>query len=109
MFAPHRTTVTLVRRTKAAPDAFGNDTWTEALTEVPAVLGIINGTEQVQGRNSGTERVPVYLEPGTDVSRVDAVIINGETWEITGVPTRYVHALTGWRPGVEINCQRVTG
>lgn len=107
--APFTQTVTLVRRTKGEPDDLGNDTWTETEVDVQAVVGVINGSEQLQGRNTGTKRAPIYLAPGTDVERVDAVVIAGESWEIEGEPTRYMHALTGWRPGVEVNLIRVTG
>lgn len=109
MTAPYRRQVTVVRRTKGTPDAMGNDTWTEAAQVVPAVVGIVNGSEQDAGRDTAVKRVPVYLPAGTTVSHIDAVVIDGERWEIDGVPTSYEHALTGWRPGVEINCKRVTG
>lgn len=109
MFAGFTKTVTLVRRTKGPVDKFGNDTYIDSASPAVAVVGVINGTEQEQGRDTATKRVPLYLQPGTNVSHLDAVIIDGERWEIDGVPTRYMHALTGWTPGVEINCRRVTG
>jgi hypothetical protein len=109
MSAGFTKTVTLVRRTKGPVDKFGNDTFVDSASPVVAVVGIINGGEQVQGRDTATMRVPLYLPPGTVVTHLDAVIMDGERWEIDGVPTRYQHALTGWTPGVEINCRRVTG
>lgn len=109
MTAPFARTVTLIRRTKGTPDSFGNDTWTEANVSVKAVVGIVNGGEQEQGRDTSTKTCPVYLPAGTAVAHIDAVLIDGERWEIQGTPTVYQHALTGWTPGVEINCRRVTG
>ena len=109
MFAGFDQAVTLIRRTKGTVDQLGNDTFTETPVALRAVVGVINGTEQEQGRDTATKRVPVYLPPGTEVSHLDAVEIDGERWEVEGVPTRYMHALTGWTPGVEINCRRVTG
>lgn len=101
--------VTIVRRTKGAPDAFGNDTWTTVGAVVQAVVAPVSGSEQVQGRDTLTEQTTVYLAAGTDISHLDAVVIGGQSWEVDGAPVVYEHALTGWRPGIEVRLRRVTG
>jgi endonuclease YncB( thermonuclease family) len=103
-------TVTLIRRTKGVPDAFGNDTWTTAATPVQAVYAPGSSSENVgQGRDALTLQPTVYLPGGTDVRAVDAVVIDGDTFEVDGEPIDWRHALTGWNPGVEVRLRRVTG
>lgn len=109
MSAPFARQVSLVRRTKGRPDAFGNDTFTEAATPTTAVIGLRTGAEQIQGRDSLVERLSIFLSADTDVTHLDAVDIDGLRWEVDGSPTVYRHALTGWAPGVEIGLRRVAG
>lgn len=102
-------TVTLVRRTKGTPDAFGNDTWTTATRPVKGVVAPNGGVEQIQGRDTLVTQPTVYLPAGTDVTHLDAVVIDGLTYEVDGEPINWVHPLTGWRPGVEVKLRRAIG
>jgi hypothetical protein len=65
--------------------------------------------EQVQGRDTLVEHLSIYLSAGTAVTHLDAVDVDGQRWEVDGSPTVYLHALTGWKPGVEVGLRRVAG
>lgn len=99
----------LVRRTKGAPDALGNDTFTTAETTVPCVYAPGSAFEQVQGQDTMTETAIIYLDPSVEVSHIDAVIVDGRAWEVDGTPKLWRHALTGWMPGVEVMLRRAVG
>jgi hypothetical protein len=107
--APFGRTVGLVRRTKGKPDALGNDTFSEVTTPATAVLGLRTGAEQVQGRDTLVEHLSIFLAADTVITALDAVDIDGQRWEVDGTPTAYLHALTGWKPGVEVGLRRVAG
>lgn len=110
MTYPYGTVVTLVKRTKGPPDSFGNDTWVTTTVDVIAQAfdpGI--SSEQVQGQDVLTTQPKVFLPPGTDVSYLDAVIINGEQSEVDGSPSQPISPFTGWQPGVIVKLKRVTG
>lgn len=101
--------VTLVRRAKATPDAFGNDTWTETTSQATAIYVPGGGSEQTQGRDSLIDQPAVYLPAGTDVRHIDAVVIGSDRFEVDGEPQIWTSPLTGWAPGVEVRLRRATG
>lgn len=107
--SPFRTVVTLVTRTKGAPNDFGNDTWTETGRVVLGAFAPGTSTEQVQGKDSLTVQPTLYLGPDVDVSYLDAVIVDGLKYEVDASPNAYAHALTGWTPGIEVKLRRATG
>lgn len=107
--APFTVPVTVVTRTKGAPDALGNDTWTEVGTVVKGVFAPGTSVEQIQGQDALVIQPTVYLSAGTDVSYLDAVIVAGERYDVDGSPNAYVHPLTGWTPGIEVRLRRATG
>lgn len=105
---PHSVPVTLVKRTKGEPDDFGNDTWAEASTVVRGVVSPGSSIESVQGQDTLTDQPTVYLDPGTDLTHLDAVVIAGLQYEVDGLPTVWRHPLTGWTPGIEVRLRRST-
>lgn len=103
------TTVTLVRRTKGAPDAFGNDTWTTAASTAKGIFAPGSSQEQINARDTLTVQPIVYLAPGADVRHIDAVIVAGRTYEVDGEPTVWTSPWTGWSAGVEVRLRYVEG
>lgn len=101
--------ITLVKRTKGAPDAFGNDTWTTTETTVKGACNPGASVELVQGQDLLTVQPSVYLPADVDVSAVDAVTVAGLTYEVDGSPNLWVNPYTGWRAGLEVKLRRVTG
>jgi hypothetical protein len=101
--------VTLVRRTKGAPDALGNDTWTTSASTVQGVYVPGTSVEQIQARDSLVVQASVLLPAGTDLRHLDSVVIDGTTFDVDGEPIDWEHPLTGWRPGVQVNLRRAEG
>jgi hypothetical protein len=102
-------TVTLVRRTKGAPDALGNDTWTTSASTVQGVYVPGTSTEQIQAKDTLVVQASVLLPAGTSLRYVDSVVIGGVTFDVDGEPIDWTHPMTGWRPGVQVNLRRAEG
>jgi hypothetical protein len=101
--------ITLIRRTKGAPDSWGNDTWTTTSTVVSGGFNPGNSVELVQGQDLLTTQPTVMLPPGTPVAAIDAVQVDGLTYEVDGSPNSPINPFTGWAPGVVVKLKRVTG
>lgn len=109
MTFPFGEPITLMTRTKGAPDALGNDTWT---TTTAVVTGAFNpgvSAELVQGQDLLTTQPTVYLPAGTIIGAIDAVQIDGMTYEVDGSPNEWRNPFTGWGAGIEVKLKRVTG
>lgn len=101
--------ITLIARTKAAPDALGNDTWTTVESTVTGVFDPGGSNEQVQGQDLLTQQPTVYLPSGTVIGAVDAVRVNGDVYEVDGSPNAPQSPFTAWQPGIVVRLKRVTG
>lgn len=100
------TPVTLVHRTVGTPDVMGNDTWTETTSDAKGVFAPGASVEQVQGQDALVVQPIVYLPAGTDLTYLDAVVIDGDRYEVDGSPNAYRHPFTGWMPGIEVRLRR---
>lgn len=111
MTYPYGTPTTIVRRVKSStPDAFGNDVFTEVREDVTAqAFSSGTSTEQTQGRDTIIARPRVSYPPGTDLSGLDAVIVDGVQYEVEGRPRAPMSPFTGWQPGVVVNLKGETG
>lgn len=102
--------VVLVRRTKGPLDALGNDTYIDsASAPVNAVWAPGGSTEQIQGRDTLTITGTLYVAAGTNLSHLDAVLVNGQRFEVDGDPIDWRSPLTGWAPGIEVRVRRAAG
>jgi long-subunit fatty acid transport protein len=96
-------------RTKGAPDAYGNDTWTTTSSTVRGAFNPGTSSELVQGQDLLTVQPSVYLPTGTAVTAVDAVQVGGQVYEVDGSPNDWANPFTGHAFGVEVRLKRVTG
>lgn len=104
MIVPFTTAVVLHRRTLAGKDAFGDPTYTDVPTTVYGAFY----AGQSSGDNTGVDEQPViYLQPGTDVTFLDSVTVNGQLYEVDGNPVDWAHPFTGWRAGVEVHLRAI--
>lgn len=119
--------IVLVTRTVAARDGYGNDVYGQAATVVTGAFAPGGSTEQVQGQDLIVTQPTVYLPPGTDVTALDAVVVDpvladdgtpttdesgallGEHYDVDGTPSSWQSPFTSWNPGVEVRLRRVTG
>ena len=109
MTFPFGEPITLITRTKGAPDARGNDTWTPTTTTVTGAYNPGTSVELVQGQDLLTVQPSVYLPPGTVVSAIDAVQVAGLTYEVDGSPNEMTSPWTGKDFGIVVKLKRVTG
>jgi len=108
---PAGQTVTLVTRTLAdEKDADGNDVYTETTTDVPNVPVWPRGaSELVQGQDTTITGLSCLLPPDVDVTAIDAVKVNGSTYEVDGEPQPYRDPFTGLDIGHQVDLTRVEG
>lgn len=110
MTQPGPTPVTLVSRTVTGRDADGNDIYSETQTPSTAVFAPGGSVETVDGRDTVVTQPALYSVPvGTDLTAVDAVIVNGDRYEIAGDPEDFASPYTTWRPGLVVKLRKVTG
>lgn len=103
--------VTLITRTVSGKDALGNDVFATTQTAVPR-CGFDPGhsVEDVQGRDMIVTRPRLLLPHGAPVpAAIDAVIVNGVTYEVDGSPNVVRNPFTGWTAGTVINLKAVSG
>ena len=106
----HGQTVTIVHRTLGTPDARGNDTWTETTEDVP-YCSVHPGlsTEVTAGTEEVSSDVTVMFPDGTSIKATDAMIINGDRYEVVGTPNQWQSPFTGIKSLVEVQGRLVSG
>ena len=109
-------TVTVVSRVAAAPDSFGNDTFTETTLAVPNCVvwppifrPMSSLTENTANRDTVTTGLWVLFPPGTNVRAIDRVLVNAISYEVEGDPDTHISPLTGTDIGVLATLKKVTG
>ncbi|MGZ6852469.1 MAG: hypothetical protein ACXVGC_00140 [Mycobacteriaceae bacterium] len=103
-------TVTFHTRTASGKDAYGNTTYTETNVDVPGCGFNPGGSvELVQGQDMVRTQPEVYAPPGTVVSAVDQVTVNGTRYDVDGQPVTVTNPFTGWQPPVVVRLKAVTG
>lgn len=104
-------TVTLIRRTLAGRDRYGNDRYTVATTVIGGVSVRAAGSSENLGeqRDQVTTTLEVLLPPDTTITAYDRLRIRGLIYEIDGTPDSGPNPDTGVSAGVRVNVKRVTG
>lgn len=103
-------TVTLITRTKTSEDAFGNDVFTETQTDVAhCPVWPRTSTESTQGEDQTFVGLAALLPSDTNVTAIDAVVVDGVRYEVDGEPARFTSPFTNLNPGIQVNLTRVTG
>lgn len=116
MTYPAGETVTHLDGTVVTQDSDGNDARsypTKATYDnVPIAPRDGNGTssnEQTQGQQQVIVGLTIFLPDGVSVDATDRFTVRGDTFDVVGDPQAYVSPFSGWRPGVPVALQRVTG
>ena len=109
---PFGQTVTLVRRTPAGADAYGNDTFAEQRTAVPGCsVDPAVPAEDFQGTAQITAGYTVHMPPGTVVDGAyDQLDLgDGQLLSVTGIARHWRSPFTGLQGVTEVLARRVTG
>lgn len=51
----------------------------------------------------------IVPDPDIDIKVHDRIIINGDTWRVTGIPASDRNPYTGWRPTLVADLEQVAG
>lgn len=119
---PGGTPVTIQHRAVTGQDALGNDLYevTDSL-QANAVLAALemklapratrgsSFAEAVEGQFIVAAGYTAFFAPGTPIGVTDWVLINGETWRVSGPPGNYQSPFTGAPGCVQVELIKVTG
>lgn len=107
MTFPFGTPVTLVKNGAATTNRFGDPVPSQDSSVT--VLGAFSpgGSVEVAGQDVADTQPTVYLPPGTDVSWVDAVTVDGVTYQVDGSPNEWVSPFTGKAFGVAVKLSAI--
>lgn len=107
---PYAQTITLLRRVLSGRDEFGNDTYTDARAQVSGcVVQPAGSSEQIDFTELVSSDITVFIPYGTDVSPLDALLINGVTYEVRGVPQQWRSPFSGNTSPIQVQASVVTG
>jgi hypothetical protein len=107
---PYAQTITLSRRTLAEPDEFGNDTYIDVPVPVPGcVVQPAGSSEDTQFTDQVSTSITVFMPYGTEVSVLDALVINGVRYEIEGIPQQWRSPFSGHTSPIQVRASLITG
>jgi hypothetical protein len=102
--------VTVIRRTAASTDDYGNDVFTTTETVVKGcVVAPRNSSELIQDQDIVIVGLTVYMPYGTDILSTDQVNINSVVYDVDGVPGSFRSPLTASKGPVQVALTRYTG
>lgn len=103
---PHGTTV-LLRSTTVTDDGLGNTTVVTTETAWgPCAVAPRYATESTDPRVAPVVVGKTVYGPAVDIDADDTLVIDGEVWQVDGLPAEYVSPFTGWAPGIEVQVKR---
>ena len=106
---PHGTTVT-VRSVTTTDDGLGNTT--EVVTESewgPCAVAPRYATESTDPRVPPVIVGKTVFGPTRALDSDDRLVIDGEEWQVDGLPGEGVNPFSGWAPGMEVPVKRAAG
>jgi hypothetical protein len=103
-------TVTLVRRSVSGQDADGNDTYAEQSIDRPGcVVEPRNSSELVQGQDLVIVGLTVYDPDPDPYLTTDLVEVDGERYEVDGLPGNYRSPFTATVGPQQVALTKYTG
>jgi hypothetical protein len=118
MTFPFGRTVTVWREVQ---NRFGDETVTEERTMSGCALYPTGSTEGGDTARGGGEvggdrstlivsELTMLCPPGSGITATHRVRLpDGSVWRVVGQPNSWLHPMTGWTPGEQVNLQRVQG
>jgi Phage head-tail joining protein len=108
---PYGQTITILHRTVSGQDQFGNDVYKstpETITGVAIQPG--SHTERVGSfTDEVTTSLQVFLPNSTSITYLDAIVWNGDTFEITGEPAIHESPFSGHVAPIRVTATIVKG
>jgi hypothetical protein len=103
--------MTLVKRIPTGTqDSYGNDVYTEQNFQIPNCVFQPGGSsENLSFADQSNTSDTIYMPYGTDVTYLDAIIYNGITFEVTGVPNQWVSPFSGRVSPIRVEVTTISG
>jgi hypothetical protein len=109
-YMPFAVPMTLLKRAVSGQDEYGNDTYTETpVTIQQCVFQPAGSTENLIFADQVSTTDTIFMPGGTDVSALDAIQYNGDTYEVTGAISAWTSPFSGRISPIRINVLLVSG
>jgi hypothetical protein len=93
---PDGVMVTIVRRVVTGTDDFNNDVYSTTTEDVgPCPVQPASSRENLDFADQLTSNIIVFVPYGTNVSFIDAIIVNGMQYEVAGTPNIWKSPFSG--------------
>lgn len=103
---PHGSLIT-VRSVTTTNDGRGNTTETVNESQWgPCAVAPRFATESTDPRVAPVVVGKTIYGPPVDLDADDVLMIDGETWQVDGLPAEWTNPFTGWQPGIEVQVVR---
>lgn len=104
-------TITIVRRSKASTDDYGNPTYVTTSVTVKDALIAFGATDEPvdAGRNAIDNAITVYLPTGTEIQEGDRFVIRSTQWVKDGDPQELTNPFTNFDGGIVIRLRKRIG
>ena len=102
-------TITQIRHTSGAVDAYGVPTTTS--TQIPLRASVSPRTSQTTvGASESTiiDGLTLYLPSGTVVESDDLFTVRGVTYSVDGEAFSWVSGISSWSPGVVVDLRKMS-
>jgi len=107
---PYGRMITVIHRKVSGRDEFGNDTYTETTMQVgPCAIQPGSSRETIDFNDQVNSAVIVYMPYGTDVKYIDAMIVDGVTYEVSGKTESWQSPFSGHTSPVRVYGTEVEG
>lgn len=107
---PYGSTVTVRRRSVTGRDEYNNDVTAFVEESIPyCVVQPTGSSEITEFADRLSTTITVFFPYGTDVSYIDALVIDEIEYEIDGTPQEWVSPFSGHVSPIEVRAVKITG
>jgi hypothetical protein len=107
---PYGVMVTVLSSTETV-DKYGDTDAAAATSSLwgPCAVAPRTTAERVDSRSPAVITGLTVYGPRVTLKASDRLVINGDTYEIDGIPGDWSSPFTGWQPGIEVAVVRASG
>lgn len=109
-FLPYGKMVTVRNRFVNGKDEYGNDEYGYTEQKVgPCAVQYGSSRESLTATDQVVTGMIIFMPFGTKISYLDSVVVDGEEYEVTGVPDTWTSPFSGHTAPIRVNCVLVKG
>lgn len=107
---PFGKTVTIRKRTVSGRDDYNNDTYAFVEENIAQCVVQPGGSsEETDFADRLTDDITVFFPFGTDISYIDAIVLDGVEYEVRGVPQEWRSPFSGNTSPIQVSAVKVAG